>query len=814
VLTDRTIRMATWLLLLAPLCAQAAAPAKEEAPAKDEPVELSTEDYRRLRKLCFHLGENEPGKKWDAARTLIETGPKAVPVVAEVLEGEWTEGKQVAAWVLSEIRHPSAVGPLAHALDDPDEDVRWKAAVGLKQIGEPSVYALIAVLLQDHLGAKRCAAWTLGEIAHPAGAGSLAAALEEADEELRWKAAISLSQIGESALTALTKPLRHERVETRRAAIWAAGQIDTQAALPVLAQALDDPDNHVRAKAVVALGNIEGERATQLLLKMVKDDDPVVRKDAIVALGRRGKTVDPEARVEKRAGEPTEEVERFAAFTVTFRPEDPPELANPYADAAVSGSFVSPDDRTFRVPGFYAGDGTWAVRTSFDVPGDWFYRLDFEADGATQTTHGSVKVLPGERHGGLRIDREHRRFLVFEDGSRYYPIGSGVVTLGQPGNDGTPAHTLDVWKQYLADCAEAGMNKTHILLLEAPWIAPAVVRRHPELAPWPVGEDGRYDLSRFALPYWQKLDAVIAAAAEHGIVVELTVFDESGLARGDGEQWALHPFNADNGGPVEGLSGSPRFYDLSEEANRTAQDAYVAYLLARTVGFPNVIYELNTHMNRRGTAGRLGIRWGEHWARFFRERDPFDHLASLHVVQDPTGYYLIEGVDIANVHGESVPEPTGIRMPVFLSQPYAKDAAAQRALFWRALLLGTATARTPWPSLAERPPAFESLRYLADYAATVNYWELSRDRDVVLSTPGGTQALAVGRDGETLILLTGASRGGVLRVGLQAGRYGVSWFDPKNGRTVRAEEIRPAQGAAELTCPTFEDDILLRIRKK
>jgi len=174
------------------------------------PEGLAPEEYQRLRALCFRLGENEPGKKWDAARALIREGAKAVPVVKTLLEGDWLEGRRMAAWILSQIRHESAVGPLAKALSDPDEEVRWKAAVGLRRIGKPSVLHLIAVLLGGELPAQHCAAWALGEIADPTASGPLASALESPDEDLRWKAAISLSQIGKPALQSLgDPPLRH-----------------------------------------------------------------------------------------------------------------------------------------------------------------------------------------------------------------------------------------------------------------------------------------------------------------------------------------------------------------------------------------------------------------------------------------------------------------------------------------------------------------------------------------------------------------------------------------------------------------------------
>ena len=797
-------RTPTRLLALALACAGSLASAATLGPA----------ERRRLRALCFRLGENEPGKKWDAARALIREGERAVPVVAELFAGDWVDGKRMAAWILSEIHHPSAVGPLSRALADADEDVRWKAAVGLKRIGKPSVFALVATVLTGKLEAKHCASWALGEIGDPAGAGALAAALEEPDEALRWKAATSLTQLGEPALPALAKVLRNGSIETRRCAVWAVGRIGGTASLTALDQALGDPDNHVRAKAVVALGNIRSAKATKLLLRMVNDPDTVVRKDAIVALGRRGKALKPTPRPEA-TGEPATRIPLFGLCEVAFKPRKCPRLQNPFADATLTATFIAPDDRNIQVLGFYAGAATWKVRAALDQPGRWFYRLDFRAGKHSELGHGGAQCLAGKARGFLRIDKQHPRVLAFDDGTRFYPIGTGTEALGAPSKAGEPANTLETWKSYLEACAKAGMNKSRLFLLEAPWIAPSVVAEHPELAPWPLGPDGRrYDLTRLSLPFWDKLDAVLAHGARLGMVFELVVFDETGLAAGEGERWALHPFNERCGGPLDGLSGAPRFYDLGVAANRAAQEAYVRTLLARTVARTNVYYELNHAMNRRGSAGSLGLRWAEHWMARLRERDPFDHLVSLSVVEGADAYYRIEGIDIANVHGDRAPEPQGLRMPVLLAVAHARTPQAERALFWQALLLGTSAARAPWQPLAERSTLFEHARYLADYAADLPWWELRRDDAVVLAAPGGTRALAAVRDGEIHIYLTGAADEGVVRVGVPGGRYDATWLDPKNGTTHRVEDVQADRGALELDCPTFEEDIVLRIRRK
>lgn len=777
--------------------------------------DLPPEEYQRLRGMCFQLGGNEPGKKWDAARALIREGPKAAPVVGEILKGDWLEGKRMAAWILSEMRCEAAVGPLARALDDADEEVRWKAAVGLKQAGKPAVLHTVAMLMSGKLTAKHCAAWTLGEIGDADAAGPLAGALEEADEDLRWKAAISLTQIGAPALPALNQVLKKAGVETRRCAIWAVGKIGGEAALPALEQALGDADNHVRAKAVVALGNIPGEAATKLLLRMVNDADPIVRKDAIVALGRRGKSTGPAVVVERPGKEPTAEVPLYGLWEVAFQPEKPANAANPFADAALTATFVAPDDRNIKANGFFAGNGTWKVRATPDLEGLWYYRLDFKAGETTEVRHGGAKCVPSKSPGFLRIAKDNPRCLACPDGSRFYPIGTGMETLGSPTPAGEPANTLEVWTAYLDACAKAGMNKSHVLLVEVPWVSLATVQRHPELSPWALKQDGQgYDLSRFSLPFWDKLDAVIAHGAKLGIAFELTIFDETGLASGNGDRWPLHPFNEKNGGPLAGLAGCPAFYDLANAANRAAQESYVRYLLARTAACPNVYYELNHEMNRRGSAGALGLRWVEHWSAFFREHDPYDHLVSLSVAQEPEAYFRIEGIDIANLRGEAPPEPHGIRMPVFLNEPTVKTPRDERAIFWQSLLLGTSAARAPWQPLSARSPLFEHCRYLADYARGVAYGELRRDESLVIATPRNVARLTAVRKDEVFVYLMGSAEQGVVRLGLANGRYEATWFEPKNGRVVRTDEVEPKEGAVDVPSPTFDEDILLRVRRK
>ena len=74
--------------------------------------------------------------------------------------------------------------------------------------------------------------------------------------------------------------------------------------------------------------------------------------------------------------------------------------------------------------------------------------------------------------------------------------------------------------------------------------------------------------------------------------------------------------------------------------------------------------------------------------------------------------------------------------------------------------------------------------------------------------------MAAVRDGEIHVYVMGSADEGTIRVGVPNGRYDADWFDPKNGPLRRDEDLQPDRGALDLACPTFEEDLVLRIRKK
>lgn len=151
-----------------------------------------------------------------AAYGLAEAGAPAVPGLLEILgNGVGSRARKLAAFALGEIggTGPEVVAALSRATGDPAPGVRINAteALGLKP-------------------------------ATPTAVAALSRAIKDQDTHAQFSAALSLAQMGPAA----------------------------EAAVPVLEEALHDPNRYVPGYAVEALEQIATPRAMQVLLPFLK----------------------------------------------------------------------------------------------------------------------------------------------------------------------------------------------------------------------------------------------------------------------------------------------------------------------------------------------------------------------------------------------------------------------------------------------------------------------------------------------------------------------------------------------------------------
>lgn len=224
---------------------------------------------------------------------------RVVPVLIELLSESGSDsaairGMTADALALIGPAAAPAIPALMRAAGDADELVRGKtlAALGaMRQHAEPALPLLLEALAVDESAAVRDAAGEALAAIGPAALPFLLKFLEEADAELRGRAASTLGRMGRQAVAAI-RPLHTALGDSDPAvrlsaaeAVWRISS-DAEAVLPVLLAGLTAEEREVRMRAyrlLVGMGPAAAP-ATPQLQKLAGDPRPSVRTAAVNAL--------------------------------------------------------------------------------------------------------------------------------------------------------------------------------------------------------------------------------------------------------------------------------------------------------------------------------------------------------------------------------------------------------------------------------------------------------------------------------------------------------------------------------------------------
>jgi hypothetical protein len=216
-----------------------------------------------------------------------------------------------------------------------------------------------------------------------AGLPALQLALNDESPFVRRAAVRALTGLGAPAQPALTAALENGDAVVRRAALLALAGEPTPAAIPLLAQALADPDVSMRQSAVSLLATItpRPDRATELLRQAATDKAPEVQVAAALALAAAGTSstafsVPPPERVPlRRRPDMVDHTTRIVAATSIPLPKDGWRFrVDPAAEGHVHTWFdPACDDATWSelpIEAFWTPDylGVGWYRRTFDLP--------------------------------------------------------------------------------------------------------------------------------------------------------------------------------------------------------------------------------------------------------------------------------------------------------------------------------------------------------------------------------------------------------------------------------------------------------------
>ena len=207
-------------------------------------IAMLGDDTKTQSFICWDTGRwspalqtfKQPSPGEQAALALASFGPPAYGPLTQQLDSSNATVRRNAAWAIGELTHmlPSArsgaVPQLITLLGDSDEWVRMAAARALGELrDERALMRLITTLADDQWRVRELAAWALSEMKDERAVAPLCSVL--------------LSDV---------------RVEVRRQAAEALGEIASAEALPALKRALNDPEARVSTKAAWAISEIEG----------------------------------------------------------------------------------------------------------------------------------------------------------------------------------------------------------------------------------------------------------------------------------------------------------------------------------------------------------------------------------------------------------------------------------------------------------------------------------------------------------------------------------------------------------------------------
>lgn len=259
-----------------------------------------------------------------------------------------------------------------------------------------------------------------------------------------------------------------------------------------------------------------------------------------------------------------------------------PSRGNPFVDVTLSAVFRGPNRQKVTVPGFYDGGGTYRIRFSPPLAGEWTWSVDSNVRALRKS--GRVKVVeasPGN-HGPVQVVPNGYHF-VYADGAPYRQIGTTSYSWALQSDEKCEV-TLDTLRK-------SPFNKIRMLVF--PNVPAEVTDPFVRTGSGPKDWDPR----RFDPKYFQRYESRIARLLELGIQADVVLFQ---------------PYD-----PTRGYS----------DMRRADDERYVRYVSARFGAYRNVWWSMANEYDDNET--KTLEDW-DHLFQVLQGADPHNRLRSMH----------------------------------------------------------------------------------------------------------------------------------------------------------------------------------------
>jgi hypothetical protein len=432
---------------------------------------------------------------------------------------------------------------------------------------------------------------------------------------------------------------------------------------------------------------------------------------------------------------------------------------------------------------------------------------------------------------GLHPDNPH--YFIYQ--------GKSILLITSGEHYGAVLNTGFDYKTYLQTLQKDGLNLTRTFTgcyyepsgafnITQNTLAPSA---DEFLCPWRRSADsGKFDLTQWNEPYFNRLQDFMTETLSRGVVVELSLF----CPFYEEMQWKLSPFNILNNANGVGNVARTDVYTLDKSGGILAfQESMVRKLVAELKSFPNLIYEICNEPY----FGGVTLEWQEYISKVISdaERDfPYKHLISQNIAN---GSLKIENpnplVSVFNFHYAA--PPTAVPLNYGLNKVIGENEtgfkgqkdSTYREEAWELILSGgglynnldySFTIQHPdgrylYPARQPgggSPELRKQLSFLKQFMESMNFPAMKPD---TLSCPGaipaGLKAYVLSEPGRQYAFYLMEGKQVSPEFTLPAGNYHVEWLDPKTGEKTTDPEIIHAGGKITIQSPPYQEDIALKI---
>jgi hypothetical protein len=293
--------------------------------------------------------------------------------------------------------------------------------------------------------------------------------------------------------------------------------------------------------------------------------------------------------------------EKWKIFELTL---NGPTDGNPFMDVKLTGQFINAFD-TISVPGFYDGDGAYKIRFMPKKEGEWLYQTISNVKKLDKKK-GSFLCTPAlkDNHGPVGVKNTY--YFAYADGTPHNSFGTTCYGWVHQGDSLAEATIRTLSKGYF--------NKMRMCIFPKSY---DWNHNDPKFYPFEGTPPKAWNFSRFNPEFFRNIEKRIKQLDSLGIQADLIVF---------------HPYDR------WGFS----------TMNRTTDDLYIDYIIARFAAYKNVWWSM---ANEYDFMKEKTLNDWNHYIERFAKNDKFHHLIGIHngsVIFDHTNPLITH----ASIQGE------------------------------------------------------------------------------------------------------------------------------------------------------------------